>query len=110
MGSKDLKSYNLDKNYVEMEHEKVIDFSNLNNSNLNDWTKLEPRIYIEDIGESLYSMPSCSSESDMSCISSSELKTLQDFFELSFDKKDISITPPLNILELSFNDIPSVTK
>jgi hypothetical protein len=105
MGSKDLESANLHKNENSMEPEKV---TNLNNS----WIlETRPRIYIEDIGESLYSMPSFSNDSDMSsCVSSSELKTLQDFFELSFDNKDISITPPVNILELSFNDIPSVTK
>jgi hypothetical protein len=104
MGSKDLESANLHKNENFVEPEKV---TNLNNS----WVlETRPRIYIENVGESLYSMPSCSSESDMSYVSSSELKTLQDFFELSFDNKDISITPPVNILELSFNDIPSVTK
>ena len=86
MTSKDLETDNFYKNPVEMEHEKVI---NLNNS----WIlEKRPRIYIEDIGESLYSMPSCSSESDMSCVNSSELRILQDSLELSFND-NISKTP-----------------
>ena len=101
MGSKDLESDNLHKNTVEIEPEKVI---NLNNS----WIlEKRPRIYIEDIGESLYSMPSCSSESDMSYISSSELRILEDSLELSFENNNISKTP-VNTLELSFNDTSAV--
>ena len=89
MASKDLETDNFckNKNPVEMEHKKVI---NLNNS----WIlEKRPRIYIEDIGESLYSMPSCSSESDMSFVSSSELRILQDSLELSFNDNNISKTP-----------------
>lgn len=95
--SKDLESDNLHKNTVEIEPEKVINFNN-------SWIlEKRPIIYIEDIGESLYSMPSCSSDSDMSYVSISELRILEDSLELSFENNNISKTL-VNTLELSFND------